>query len=80
MKPAYDIYLPSWKPLKELANSNPKQKRGCRSCRSHKAYWREFLTWYEDNPKAIDELKKLTQKTKIEFFNNLVKPIRKVVL
>jgi hypothetical protein len=71
------MYLPSWEFLRKKVNS---VQGGCHSCKGSKIAWREFLQWYKDNPRAIQELKVLTSSTQIDFWNNLVHPPVKVVV
>ena len=71
------MYLPSWEGLRKKISKDVRR----RCCgKGTKEAWREFLQWYKDNPRAIDELKQLTSSAQIDFWNNLVHPPVKVVV
>ena len=80
MVPKYKVYLPSWEPMRRVAHNGNGRKRGCSSCKKGRALWREFLQWYEKNPKAITELKQLTSRDQIEFWNSLNHPPQRIVV
>ena len=74
----YHIFLPSWDEMRAKVEAGT--TKGCRSCKGRKIAWREFLRWYPGNTKALGELKALTHCSKIEFWNTLSHPPKKVII